>query len=301
MIISHKIPDFEFSSELNEADQKFGIISKVIAFVEAFDDVRFWTEKFAVFGVDVEVNPISNDECANGKDIIISALREGRIVLGVKQLVCLDSDYDYLLAKNTDVYNSPFCFQTYTYAIENYNFNPVQLTGYCFKAANYYKDVDKNAFQILFEDWSESIFGVFLKLLLEGDDVEKNKALINSSLNEMDFDKSINNSEHSFDKEQYQHLTDKGLLPNNVFLYYRGHCLEAKIKVLAKKLVYILSENAKKDIREGGAGNHEQLFGEYYNTRVEFSSLIDARDNHPDNFCYNLLKKDIMFFKANHI
>jgi hypothetical protein len=300
MIISHKVPDFGFSSELNEADQMFGIISKIIAYVEAFDDVRFWTERFAAFEVDVEVNPISNDECANGKDIIISAIREGRIVLGIKQLVCLDSDYDYLLVKNTDIYTSPFCFQTYTYAIENYNYNPVQLTNYCCKAANYYKGVEINLFQSLFEGWSESIYGIFLKLLLEDNDYEKNKALINSSLNELSFDNPINNIEHDFVEEDYKHFTEKGLLPNNVFLYFRGHCLEAKIIKLAKEIVHQLSEKAKNDIMGGGSDNHGQLIKEYYNTRLEFKALINGRENHPDNFCYDLLKTDIEFFKNNH-
>ena len=110
--------------------------ARIDAYVEGFDDIGFWTAAFAEFDLNVFVQAICDKEKANGKDTIIKALTEKRIMMGPKTLIGVDSDYDYLLDKDYlidselehTLYKSDYCFQTYSYAIENYSTDQRRVT-----------------------------------------------------------------------------------------------------------------------------------------------------------------------------
>jgi len=300
MLISKKIPNFGFSTELNEAHEVFGQSLGIIAYVEGYEDVRFWTKEFKKLNLEITAQEISATGSANGKGTILSAIKEGRIALGKKTLICIDSDYDYLLDKNIEIYNSPFCFQTYTYSIENYYYNPIGLTGLCFDAACVYQG-KKNTLELLLIEWSKYIFSCFILYLIDNKPEQLN--FIKASLNQLSIEKTDDKAveqQYLITNIQAQKFTEKGLSPETVFLYFRGHNLETKIKQLAKKFIKQLSNQKIKEITSSQGSNAPNLIREYNNKKIEIGLLANNREKHPENHCYTLLQSDIQQYKDHY-
>ena len=91
---------------------------RIVAYVESYDDVSFWRSVFADFEV---MLPSQNSLCKGKKSVLMNQLGSR---LGDNMVACVDSDYDYLLqgvtSTSRQINNSRFVFQTYAYAIENY-------------------------------------------------------------------------------------------------------------------------------------------------------------------------------------
>ena len=98
---------------------------RIVAYVESYDDVSFWRSVFADFEDDnfyFEVMlPSQNSLCKGKKSVLMNQLGSR---LGDNMVACVDSDYDYLLqgvtSTSRQINNSRYVFQTYAYAIENY-------------------------------------------------------------------------------------------------------------------------------------------------------------------------------------
>ena len=155
---------FPITSADIEAEDVFTDNNKIIVYVEAFPDISFWTVAFQKAGIsNVNVVEIGRDYSANGKNIIVSRIRSGDIQLGRKLFVALDSDHDYLLDKNNDIYSNEFCLQTYIYSIENYQYYPHDLLQYCKLASNYFSEhPDIKCFGEVMENWSKDNYKFFI-------------------------------------------------------------------------------------------------------------------------------------------
>lgn len=303
MNITESIPNFGFSTQLNNAHEVFGQVLGIIAYVEACEDVRFWTIEFKKLDLEVNVKEISATGTANGKDAILTAIKKGRISLGKKLIVCLDSDYDYLLSKNTTIYNDVCCFQTYAYAIENYYYNPAGLTELCCVAACTYQNVNKNHLEYLLVEWSKYIYGCFLQYI---DKIESKSPseldAIKTSIEELTLTPKTYQSitTHTLSNEKITNFSNKGLRPDNVFLYFRGHDLESKIKKLATDFVNQLSKQKKEEIKAVQPEHFNEHCQEYFNNRLEIKVLLKTRPDFPNNHCYTLLQTDIQKYKEHY-
>ena len=98
---------------------------RIVAYVESYDDVSFWRSVFADFEDETcyfEVMLPSNKSLSKGKKMVLMNQLGSR--LGQNMVACVDSDYDYLLQGTTStsrqINQSRYVFQTYAYAIENY-------------------------------------------------------------------------------------------------------------------------------------------------------------------------------------
>ncbi|MFT4925316.1 MAG: hypothetical protein ACI8WB_001408 [Phenylobacterium sp.] len=302
MKITRTIPDFGFSTEKNQAHEKFGQTLGIQAFVEAYDDIRFWTEEFNKFELEINAQEISRIKSANGKDAILTAIKEQRIILGSKTIICIDTDYDYLLNKNSSIYQNDFCFQTWAFAIENYYYNPVGLTHCCCTAVGVYQGVDKQLLENVLVNWSKYIYGCFLQRLVDDKNIAALKDTIVTSIKALTIEPTQSNeaTTHSLSDAQLKDFTEKGLCSENVFLYFRGHDLESKIIELAEAFVYQLSEKAKADIKTAQGDNASQFISEQFNNRLEFKVLAKARPAYPMNHCYALLQNDIQIYKKQY-
>jgi len=292
MNITESIPDFGFSTELNEAHKAFGQDLGIIAYVEGYEDVRFWGKEFKKLHLDVNVREISQFSVANGKDSILSAINDKRIILGEKNLICIDSDYDYLWSENIDIYDSPFCFQTYAYSIENYYYNPIGLTELCYDAACISYNSNDKYLDLLFKQWSNYIYNYFL-LYLQHKDTNQQKFIV-ESLEKIRLDTQFTTPiPHNLSSTQLKNFTDKGLSIDNVFLYFRGHDLEKAIKRLAESFIEQLSNQKKEEIKSHHGNNASTFLKEYFNKRKEIKNLAEMRHQYPLNHCYALLQRDI--------
>jgi hypothetical protein len=104
-----------------------GSAQRVLVYVESDDDISFWRSillPFEAHGIDFDIQlPIKN-ALEKGKGHALEKSEELlNIGVGTHLIICVDSDYDYLLQNTTiqssKVNNSDFIFQTYTYSIEN--------------------------------------------------------------------------------------------------------------------------------------------------------------------------------------
>ncbi len=108
----------QYFESRNALNKRTGKVIEV--FVENEDDVPFWKHIFDQFDLHTKVNPASKTSLERGKQAVLKHLDHA----GKFLLLCVDSDYDYLLDGATElsrkIKENPFVFQTYTYSIENY-------------------------------------------------------------------------------------------------------------------------------------------------------------------------------------
>lgn len=112
---------------------------KIVAYVESYDDVPFWSHILSQFANDkyyFQVMLPSSSTLAKGKKVAMMN-RLGNS-LGENMISCVDADYDYLLqdatATSRKLNRSPFVLHTYAYAIENYQCYPDTLHDVCVQA-----------------------------------------------------------------------------------------------------------------------------------------------------------------------
>ncbi|MFY9261909.1 MAG: DUF4435 domain-containing protein [Gallionella sp.] len=138
--------------------------TKILVRVEGVEDVSFWygiLEGYqARAGVKFDIQPYSNDSLTTGK----AALAKHFDGAGAYMMICLDSDYDYLLPNRSEVAKainqSPYIFQTYSYAIENLKCYAESLAGVCVRATHNTSPTIN--FSVLLEKYSAIIYELFI-------------------------------------------------------------------------------------------------------------------------------------------
>ena len=97
---------------------------RIVAYVEAYDDIFFWRTALSRFENEhryFEVMLPSRHTLTKGKRSVLMNLISGNV--GESMIACVDADYDYLLQETTatsrTVNHNPYVFHTYAYAIEN--------------------------------------------------------------------------------------------------------------------------------------------------------------------------------------
>ena len=105
---------------------------RVVAYVESYDDVLFWSTALREIESDkleFDVMLPSRDTIGKGKKMALAHN------LGPSMIACVDADLDYMMQGATHtsqvVTRSPYVFHTYTYAIENYQCYAPSLKGVC--------------------------------------------------------------------------------------------------------------------------------------------------------------------------
>ena len=110
----------------------------VHVFVEGYEDVAFWRGIFDHFRnpyLRFEISVPNRDDLPKGKKVLMSMIDK---VDKECVLLCIDSDFDYLFAGETEqsakILNADNMFHTYTYATENYLCYAPSLRNVCVKA-----------------------------------------------------------------------------------------------------------------------------------------------------------------------
>lgn len=136
---------------------------RVYVYVESFDDIPFWRSVFSDFETDklcFEIMVPSSISLVKGKKKVLDLIPSS----GKNLILCVDSDYDYLLQDATDtsrkINQEKYVFQTYTYSIENYYCLAEYLHQACTKAVLCDKKLID--WRSVFEDYSRIVFRLFL-------------------------------------------------------------------------------------------------------------------------------------------
>ena len=144
---------------------------RIVAYVEAYDDIYFWRTVLSPFEDDTryfEVMLPSKVNLTRGKkSVLMNFLEEkgdAEDPLGRDMIACVDADYDYLKQGVTEqskkIIESPYVFHTYVYAIENYQCYAPSLHDVCVSVTlNDHRIFD---FSDYFREFSEAIFPLFV-------------------------------------------------------------------------------------------------------------------------------------------
>lgn len=152
MVSSEKI-EFGISSRRNAASNALQNTPNLITVhVEATEDKSFWSYILRPYFKSLDFRAYSNKKLQTGKKGILD------FETGESLIVCLDSDYDYLL-QNPKLQKTGI-FQTYAYATENLKCYPESLHTICTDVTH--NPTAKINFLTFLEQFSQIIYELFI-------------------------------------------------------------------------------------------------------------------------------------------
>lgn len=274
---------------------------KIVAYVESYDDVFFWSDLLSEVEddeVQFEVLLPSQKTLSRGKKIALANR------LGPNMIACVDADYDYLMQGATPtsqmVCSSPFVVHTQVYSIENLQCYAPTLQNLCVMATLNDKEIfDFTAF---FTQFSEIIYpllvwnvwaykyGVFSQFSLSDFASVVELRHINFHHPEETLEqlrhrvnKRINWLQHRFPqgRETYKPLREQlrllGLTPSTAYLYMRGHDLvDGVITPLLSGVCDALRREREREISRLARHNVQKQneLSSYQNAIAPFEEMI---------------------------
>ena len=298
---------------------------RIVAYVESYDDVAFWRTLLAEFETDeyyFQVMLPSATSLAKGKKMVLMNT-PNTTELGKSLIACVDSDYDFLLQGKTSVSHkinsSPYIFQTYAYAIENFHCYAESLHEVCVQATlNDRMLIDFPAF---LKRYSQIVYPLFLwnvwfyrqrdtytfpmydfnacTRLQEVNvhhperTLEPVQRAVAKKLSEMRrrFPRNIKSVE-ALGVE----LEKLGLNPDTTYLYIQGHHLmDGVVMKLLIPVCTVLRREREQEIKRLAAHN-EQFHNEltsYENSQTNVSLMLKKNSGYKNLYLYQWLKEDI--------
>jgi hypothetical protein len=302
---------------------------KVLVYVESDEDIAFWygvlkdyeTPKFKF-----DIQLPSRTNLAKGKH---QALERSKDLLdlevGQYLIICIDSDYDYLLqhktAQSALVNSNQFIFQTYAYSIENLRCFSHSLDLICVQATNNNNDkIDFKALLKLYSTITYPLFlwSVFLKSIhnttamtltdfcntirIKGkvninelgkkhlEDVEKN---VNAYIQKLE--KAFPNDKENVIKMGVE-LNKLGLNPENTYLFIQGHTIENSVVLMfLNSLCSILRSNKEAKIIKDAKHEteRENALNHYRNNLIDVEKALKSNTEFKSCFLYEKIKLDL--------
>ena len=135
----------------------------VHVYVEGYEDVAFWRGVFDHFQnpfLRFEISVPNRADLPKGKKVLMSMIPRS----SEEMLLCVDSDFDYLIDQATEqsreVNGATFMFHTYAYATENYLCYAPSLHNVCVRATK--NDTHIFDFERFMHEYSCAIYPAFL-------------------------------------------------------------------------------------------------------------------------------------------
>lgn len=301
---------------------------RIVAYVESYDDIAFWRTLLAEFENDeryFQVMLPSATSLAKGKKMVLmNTLNTSE--LGRSLIACVDSDYDFLLQGATHVSRqinrSPYIFQTYGYAIENFHCFADSLREVCVQATLndrfildfpaflkrysqiayplllwnvwFYRQHDTRTFPMYDLNACIRLRGVNIRRPYASLDEMKNKVTAKLSELENRFPKYIEEVEHLGGE-----LEGLGLTPDTAYLYIQGHhimdCVVLKILTPVCAVLRREREQEIKRLAEHNEQYRNELTG-YENSQVNVELMLKKNSGYKNLYLYQWVKEDIRDF-----
>jgi hypothetical protein len=308
--------------------------STIIAYIESHDDQRLWSNllKSKVLNdkkIRVTFKSPSLEGNANGKSTLIKMYNDGTLELGKHLLLCMDSDFDYIIGLDdthpkVKMYDSEYVYQTYAYSAESHYYTPQGLIPICERALCGELDIDF-CFEQFTMDFSNIIHMLFCHVLFlrksgHHQDYKKNYALLKGLIKRRfggnvnitkiggilsSFKDEVGNLASAIDKdgcissskefgEFYQSLAAKGLVDTNTLYFLKGHDLEDIVlspmcNSVAKRIVLHRITAIKKS--NNNKENVGELIGEYRNNLSNVIHCIKNRSDFNNPFYERIFQK----------
>jgi Protein of unknown function (DUF4435) len=223
--------------------------------------------------------------------------------------ICIDSDYDYLL--ENPVWQRPFVFQTYTYSIENYYCYVPSLNAVMNRAANLASDTEGSSFEDIFiRQFSENIYELLIESLQEaindGRSEDARRKLgrhirltsgqnIDALLSDLDT-RIQNKIQHLIIINEFkQRLLNKGLTPENAYLFVRGHDVFNSVFVPILKLIQQGIKNERlNEIKAISDSKSRKIAEKDYRMGIKHVvNCLEDNRNFTDCFLFQKIEQDI--------
>ena len=301
---------------------------RIVAYVESYDDIAFWRTLLSEFENEeryFQVMLPSATSLAKGKKMVLmNTLNTSE--LGRSLIACVDSDYDFLLQGATKVSHrinkSPYIFQTYGYAIENFHCFADSLHEVCVQATLndrhildfpaflkrysqiayplflwnvwFYRQHDTHTFPMY--DFNACVRLQEINLRHPYRSLDEMQKTVSAKLSELQarFPRYIDRVE-----QLGTELERLGLTPDNTYLYIQGHhimdCVVLKILIPVCTVLRREREQEIKRLAEHNEQFRNELTG-YENSQVNVSVMLKKNSGYKNLYLYQWLKEDIMEF-----
>ncbi|MDR0961239.1 MAG: DUF4435 domain-containing protein [Mediterranea sp.] len=305
---------------------------RIVAYVESYDDIAFWRTLLSEFENDeryFQVMLPSATSLSKGKKmVLLNTLNTSE--LGKSLIACVDSDYDFLLQGSTHlshkINRNNFIFQTYGYAIENFQCYAESLHEVCVQAT--LNDRMLIDFPVFLRAYSRVVYPLFLWNIwfyrrrdsdtfpihvfnecatLHGVSVyhpERTLERLQQTIN-----RKCGELQHRFPQFAPQvealgkELESLGLNPDTTYLYIQGHHLMDNVVMkLLIPVCTILRREREQEIKEL-AMHQEQYRNElsgYENSQINVGTMLRKNNDYKELYLYQWLKEDIEKFLSNN-
>lgn len=298
----------------------------VTVMVEGYEDVAFWRgifDRYESDKVTFEITVPLRKDLAKGKKTLLGQADK----CGPNTILCMDSDFDYLFADQTEqaaeINSSPFMFHTYVYSTENYVCYAPSLHNICVKATK--NDTKIFDFEEFLADYSRTIYPAFLWYAYSAQsgmqraftlldfkstvrigylDTERNGADTIAWLGRQVARRVVSLAEQypqmaermpAFERA----LLSRGVTPDNVYLFMHGHTLMDNVVMVAlnavcDKLRLMAGNKINNSAREGLSLANE--LSNYNNSLCNVRDALLFNENYKQCFLYKKLQSDIEQF-----
>ena len=300
---------------------------RIVAYVESYDDVSFWRSVFADFEDDnfyFEVMlPSQNSLCKGKKSVLMNQLGSR---LGDNMVACVDSDYDYLLqgvtSTSRQINNSRYVFQTYAYAIENYQCYADSLHEACVMATlNDHPLIDFVGFMTMYSQIAYPLF-VWSVWFYRKRNLSEFSLMDYCSYVRLDhvsvqqpeqcllaMDKRVKNKLRELEKHHPEALeeieamkaefTNLGVTPENTYMFIQGHhIMESVVMKVLIPVCNALRREREEEIKRL-AEHHTQFRNEltsYERRLLGIDVVLRKHTGFKDSPVYKKLENDIREF-----
>lgn len=261
---------------------------RIVAYVEAYDDIFFWRSVLGDFEDDTRyfevMLPTKVGKLERGKKAALMNMLTERV--GESMIACVDADYDYLeqgaTAMSHIVTTNPYVFHTYAYAIENLQCYGPSLRDICvavtlndrqlFDCDEYLRQYSQAVFPLFVwsiwyyrrPDYSEFSITDFLRVIETGhftierapDIIANIRRKVSSKIHQLQ-------RKHPDAKKTYLKVKDDlarlGVTPETTYLYIQGHHLMDKVVVpMLKKICDQLIRERQQEINRQSQHNTQR-------------------------------------------
>ncbi|TAD96559.1 MAG: DUF4435 domain-containing protein [Bacteroidetes bacterium] len=308
----------------------------VFVYVEGEVDIAFWRAILQNYENEQFIFHI-NVPSKKGKQKALNELERNNEIfelvqgdLGKFLLICVDSDYDYLLypyyvkqekkSVAQKINQNPFVFQTYTYSIENLKCYAESLHAVCVTSTfnderkidfvEFLKSYSRIVYKLLIWNlliYSKSEDNVFTlstfcsTIILEGVKIEEYaetalQNLVSNVKNKIEeLETAFPNYQIEIDKLAKE-LVLLGLKPENAYLFIQGHTIfDNVVLMLLKPLSSKLKSEREAKIKEDAKNVKNMLenFNSYKNKVQNISTVLSLNTKFENCFLFAKIKNDI--------
>ena len=303
----------------------------VKVYVEGYEDVAFWRGIFDHFQnpyLRFEISVPDRGDLPKGKKVLLGTIPRSSEEL----LLCVDSDFDYLFAGRTEqsreVLGARYMFHTYAYATENYLCYAPSLHNVCVKATK--NDTRIFDFVQFMHDYSCTIYPLFIWYAFSAQLASENvfplvdfKASVRLGYLDLEQNgaRTIEWLRRNVEKREKllcqrnprmmepmkrfeEQLRERGVRPENTYLFMHGHTLMDNVVMIllnsvCEKLRAMSIARITASQKQGVALKNEM--SNYTNSLRSIRDVLLDNENYTKCPLYKRLQRDIERYIARTI